>query len=105
MRNIKKNFFSHNKIDKIQKGAVMQKKIEIFTVNYCPYCKKALAFLKENDIEFKQIDITDNEDEMRKKIGEFYNINGDVTVPQIIVDGVRIGGYDDMMADPKVVLG
>ena len=29
----------------------MQKKIEIFTVNYCPYCKKALAFLKENDIE------------------------------------------------------
>ena len=38
-------------------------------------------------------------------IGEFYDIKGDVTVPQIIVDGVRIGGYDDLMADPKVVLG
>ncbi|UKI42551.1 MAG: hypothetical protein L6V95_06500 [Candidatus Melainabacteria bacterium] len=31
-----------------------------------------------------------------KKIGEYYKIEGDVTVPQIIVDNQRIGGYDDI---------
>lgn len=82
----------------------MEKKIEIYTVNYCPYCKKAVEFLKEHNIEFKQIDITENEDEMRQKLGEYYNIEGKVTVPQIIVNGTRLGGYDAMMANQSVVL-
>ena len=43
----------------------MQKKIEIYTVDYCPYCHKALAFFKENNIEYEQHDITQNEKEMR----------------------------------------
>ena len=83
----------------------MSKKIEIYTVNYCPYCKKAVAFLEENNIDFHKIDITENETEMRKKLGEYYKIQGDVSVPQIIVDGERLGGYDDMMANPQAVLG
>lgn len=83
----------------------MHKKIEIYTVDYCPYCHKALEFFKKNQIAFEQIDISDNEREMRKKLGEMYNIVGDVTVPQIIVDGVRLGGYDDLMANPEIVLG
>jgi len=82
----------------------MDKKIEIYTVNYCPYCKKAVAFLKEHNINFKQIDITENEAEMRRKLGEYYNIQGDVTVPQIIVNGTRLGGYDAMMANQSAVL-
>ena len=82
----------------------MEKKIEIYTVNYCPYCKKAVEFLKEHNIEFKQIDITENEDEMRQKLGDYYNIEGKVTVPQIIVNGTRLGGYDAMMANQSVVL-
>ena len=82
----------------------MNKKIEIYTVNYCPYCKKALEFLRENNVEFKQIDITENEEEMRHKLGEYYNISGKVTVPQIIVNGTRLGGYDAMMANQSAVL-
>ena len=81
----------------------MTKKIEIYTVNYCPYCHKALDFLKENNVNFKQIDITENEEEMRKKLGEYYHIEQPVTVPQIIVDGKRIGGYEDLIANPDVV--
>ena len=74
----------------------MQKKIEIYTVDYCPYCHKALAFFKENNIEYEQHDITQDEKAMRKKLGEKFNIEGDVTVPQIIVDGKRLGGFDDI---------
>ena len=29
-----------------------------------------------------------------KKLGEYYDIQGKVTVPQIIIGGKRIGGFD-----------
>lgn len=72
------------------------KKIEIYTVNYCPYCQKAKELLTQKKINFKEIDITENEDVYRKELGDFYNIPGTVTVPQIIVDGKRIGGFDKL---------
>ena len=71
---------------------------EIYTVDYCPYCKKALAFFDEHNIQYTRHRIDDNEAQMRKKLGEMYDIKGDVTVPQIIIDGKRIGGYTDLIA-------
>lgn len=70
------------------------KDITIYTVDYCPYCKKAELLLKEKNIPYKKIDITKNEDEYRKKLGDYYGIEGRVTVPQIIIGNKRIGGYD-----------
>ena len=70
------------------------KDVVIYTVDYCPYCKKAEILLKSLDIPFKKIDITQDEDEHRKKLGEYYGIQGRVTVPQIIIGGKRIGGFD-----------
>ncbi len=70
------------------------KEVTIYTVDYCPYCKKAELLFKEKDIPFKKIDITNNEKEYRKKLGEFYDIEGRVTVPQIIIGSKRIGGFD-----------
>lgn len=71
--------------------------VEIYTVDYCPFCKKAIAFLDEHKVNYKRTRIDDNEYTWRKKLGEMYNIKGDVTVPQIIIDGKRIGGYTDLM--------
>lgn len=72
--------------------------VEIYTLDYCPFCKRALAFLNDKGVKFTQIKIDGNEDEMRKKLGEEYCIEGDVTVPQIIIDKKRIGGYTDLIA-------
>lgn len=72
--------------------------VEIYIVDYCPYCKKALAFFDEHNIQYTRHRIDDNEAQMRKKLGEMYDIKGDVTVPQIIIDGKRIGGYTDLIA-------
>ena len=72
--------------------------VEIYTVDYCPYCKKALAFFDEHNIQYTRHRLDDNEAQMRKKLGEMYDIKGDVTVPQIIIDGKRIGGYTDLIA-------
>ena len=71
--------------------------VEIYTVDYCPFRKKAIAFLDEHKVNYKRTRIDDNEDTWRKKLGEMYNIKGDVTVPQIIIDGKRIGGYTDLI--------
>lgn len=70
------------------------KDVVIYTVDYCSFCKKAEMLLKEKGIKYKKIDITKNEEEHRKKLGEYYDIQGRVTVPQIIIGGRRIGGFD-----------
>ena len=72
------------------------KDITIYTVDYCPYCKKAEMLLQEKGLKYKKIDISENEEEYRKKLGDYYNIEGYVTVPQIIIDNKRIGGCDDL---------
>lgn len=74
------------------------KKVEIYTVDYCPYCQKAKELLTQKQIPFKEIDITENEDVYRKELADFYHITGSVTVPQIIIDGKRIGGFDNLEA-------
>ena len=71
--------------------------VEIYTVDYCPWCKKALAFLDEKGVKYNQHKIDSDEDYWRKKLSEMYDIKGDVTVPQIIIDGKRVGGYTDLM--------
>lgn len=72
------------------------KEIKIYTLSYCPYCAKALELLAMQDVDFKQIDITQDEDKMIPFLKEKYNIAGDVTLPQIIVDEKTIGGYSDI---------
>lgn len=68
-------------------------KIEIYTLNYCPYCKKAKALLSELGKEFTEFDITDNEDDA---IENLYERTGRSTVPQIFVNDKFIGGCDDL---------
>ena len=72
------------------------KEVLIYTVDYCPYCKKAEMLLKEKNISYKKIDITQNEEEHREKLAQYYDIEGRVTVPQIIIGQQRIGGCDEL---------
>ena len=72
-------------------------KDELYTVNYCPYCKKALAFFDDHNVEYINHDITENEEEMLKELGVKFHILGEVTVPQILLDDKHIGGYSDLI--------
>ena len=74
-----------------------QKQVEIYTLDYCPYCQKAKFFLKEQGVTFKEISCDDNEDEMRKKLTEKYHLPNLATFPQIIINGINIGGYTDLI--------
>ena len=74
----------------------MSKKIIVYTKNGCPYCLYAKRELRKRNLRFKEIDLTDN-----AKRQEFYrkwSHEGVSTMPQIFIDGKRIGGYDELMA-------
>lgn len=71
-------------------------KVVIYTVDYCPYCNKAKKLLSEKGIEFEDHDLTLNEAEKRKKLGEMIGSTGRTTVPQIFIDGKHIGGYTEL---------
>jgi GrxC family glutaredoxin len=63
----------------------------IYTTNYCPYCSAAKAFLRSKNVEFEEIDVTD--DPARRT--EMERLSARRTVPQIFIDEQSIGGYDD----------
>ncbi len=72
----------------------MSKNVLIYTFETCPYCIRAKRLLSKNNIDFEEIDITDNED----KLIELEKKTGIDTVPQIFVGESFIGGCDDLYA-------
>ena len=72
------------------------KDVVIYTLDYCPFCKKALKTLDEHKIDYKNIDATKDEEKISEELKGKHNIRGEVTYPQIIVDGKRFGGNDDL---------
>jgi len=73
------------------------KHVLIYTLDYCPFCKKALEFLTEKQIPFENIDVTYDEENMTERIREMFDIKGEVTFPQIVIAHQNIGGYSDLM--------
>lgn len=72
------------------------KQVVIYTLSYCPYCKKAKNLLRERNVPFSEIDVTESEEKWTKKIAQEYQIKDEVTYPQIIIGYERIGGCSDL---------
>ena len=67
--------------------------ITIYTTSWCPYCANAKRYLEEKGYHYKEVDI-EQEGISRKQLSK---IGKGITVPQIIIDGKPIGGYDDLI--------
>jgi glutaredoxin 3 len=69
--------------------------IKIYTKFMCPYCARATALLDSKNVRYSEIDITWS----AVKREEMLRIaNGRTTVPQIFVNGLHVGGSDDLAA-------
>jgi glutaredoxin 3 len=69
--------------------------IEIYTQPWCPYCARALALLQQKGVEFREIDAPSGSEaraEATRRSG------GKTSVPQVFIDGVPIGGSDELRA-------
>ena len=67
--------------------------VEIYTADYCPYCHRAKALLRQKNVAFTEFDVTADQDgraAMTQRAG------GRTTVPQIFINGQHVGGCDDL---------
>ena len=69
-------------------------KVIVYSKSYCPYCVKAKSLLSSLDIDYETIEVVD--DETSKQFAKA--TNGARTVPQIIINGKLVGGFDDLNA-------
>ena len=67
--------------------------IKIYSTSWCPPCAAAKRMLTDMGQTFEEIDI-EKEGISREKLNE---ITGGATVPQIIINGKPIGGFDSLM--------
>jgi len=65
-------------------------KVKVYTTPICPYCIALKEFLKENNIEFEEIDVS--QDEMAAK--EMIEKTGQMGVPVLEIDGEFVIGFD-----------
>jgi glutaredoxin 3 len=76
-------------------GSISMPKIEVYTKFLCPYCSRAIALLASKNAAFEELDITMDRDLRAKMIAR---ANGRTTVPQIFINGLHIGGSDELAA-------
>jgi glutaredoxin 3 len=70
------------------------KKVEFYSANWCPFCMRAKALLDARGIPYEEINV-DEVPGFREKLVE---MTGRMTIPQIIIDGEPVGGFDDIAA-------
>ena len=68
----------------------MAKKITVYSTSTCPYCIRAKQFLKDNNIEFEDIDVSVDQE----KAQEMVEKTSQMGVPVLDIDGEVIVGFD-----------
>lgn len=68
-------------------------KIEIYSLEWCPYCEKAKALIKSKGFSYEEFRL--GEEGIKKEMQA--RTDGAKTVPQIFIDGRHIGGYDQLV--------
>ena len=66
--------------------------VVIYTTAFCSYCVRAKALLSRKGVAFQEIDVSRN----REKRRWLADVTGQETVPQIFINGVSVGGCDDI---------
>jgi glutaredoxin len=66
--------------------------VDLYITSWCPYCKKAMAFLRGNNIAFSAYDIEQDFAAASRKKQLDPNYSG---VPLAIINGVKIRGFDE----------
>jgi glutaredoxin 3 len=70
-------------------------KVEMYTKWGCPYCARAKALLDSKGVTYEEYDVTMGGP---KKAEMLERAPNHLTVPSIFIDGVHIGGSDNLAA-------
>jgi len=72
----------------------MTSRVQVYSTPWCPYCVRARALLRRLEIDFDEIDVSNDRDKRAWLVGA----TGQRTVPQIFIDGRSIGGFTELDA-------
>lgn len=70
------------------------KRLQMYTIQGCPYCINARDILNSSNIAYEEIDITPDSENMRDKLEKMSG--GERSVPQIYIDGKYMGQDDEL---------
>lgn len=68
--------------------------IVIYTTMICPYCIRAKHLLRRKNAAFDEIRVDLDQGQLRTMMER----SGRRTVPQIFIEDLHVGGYDDLAA-------
>ncbi|NQT33111.1 MAG: glutathione S-transferase N-terminal domain-containing protein [Candidatus Omnitrophica bacterium] len=66
------------------------KNVKVYSTSTCPFCLKVKQFLKDNNIDFEDIDVAVNQE----KVEEMVQKTGQMGVPVLDIEGEIIVGFD-----------
>ena len=72
----------------------MTQTIEIYATSFCRHCVATREFLARNNMEFTEYRL----DLLPLERNEMIRRCGATSVPQIFINGVHIGGHDELIA-------
>ncbi len=70
-------------------------RIEVYSKSWCPYCRRAMALFEHKGQAFEEIDVEREPDRAPEMVERS---RGRRSVPQIFIDDVHIGGFDELAA-------
>lgn len=78
----------------------MAKSVTVYSTSTCPFCIRAKQYLKDNNINFVSIDVSED----HEKAQEMIKKSGQMGVPVIEIDGEIIVGFDKEKIKEKLGL-
>jgi glutaredoxin len=66
--------------------------VDLYITSWCPYCKKAIAFLRKNSIAFTAYDIEQDSDAAARKKNLDPGYGG---IPLAVINGTTIRGFSE----------
>ena len=67
------------------------KKVKVYSTPTCPYCIKLKNFLKENNVDFENIDVASDQEKAQEMIDK----SGQMGVPVIDIEGEILTGFEE----------
>ncbi len=63
----------------------------VYTTESCSYCTRVKMLLRSQDIDFEEVNLTGD----REGVIALAEKTGMMTLPQVTVGGILVGGYDE----------
>ena len=76
-------------------------KVTVYTSPTCAYCHMLREYLQDNQVEYEEIDVTQNQEAARQMVAE----TGQMGVPVTNIDGTYIIGFARDSIAEKLGLG